>query len=196
MYNLLECFFFVIYSVKGLNPKVISLVGWVWSSGWTYSCCCWPWLTFRQPVRLSCSESKWVVSCQLMVLISGYLPDFGQLSRDVIGRLSVKLWCYPIQDYVHPDDHTQPTYVIYQSVEFNRPFYRYGIYLNLLDLRSIMGCPGGIRSVFSALPGQKENFTVYFSRIKRSLLHPNTAERSFFPITIFFLKKNWPVKRA
>ena len=46
-----------------------------------------------------------------------------QLSRDVIGRLSVKPWCYwlwrpsnsPIQDYVHPDGHAQPTYVQTQS---------------------------------------------------------------------------------
>ena len=59
-----------------------------------------------------------------------------------------------------------------------------------------MGCPGGIRSVFSALSGQKENFTVYFSGIRRSLLHPNTTGRSFFPITIFFVKKNCPEKRA
>ena len=30
----------------------------------------------------------------------------------------------------------------------NRPFYRSSAILNLLDLRSIMGCPGGTRSVF------------------------------------------------
>ena len=35
--------------------------------------------------------------------------------------------------------------------------------LNLLDVRSIMGCPGGTRSVFTRAFGAKENFTVYFS---------------------------------
>ena len=54
--------------------------------------------------------------------------------------------------------------------------------LNLLDLRSIMGCPEGTRSVLRALFGQKENFTVQFSGKRWSLLHPNTAERSFFPL--------------
>ena len=42
----------------------------------------------------------------------------------LIGRLSVKPWCYwlrrlnnsPIQDYVHPDGHAQATYVQTQSV--------------------------------------------------------------------------------
>ena len=52
----------------------------------------------------------------------------GQLRRDVIGRLSVKPWCYwlwrpsnsPIQDYVHRDGHAQPTYVQTQSVPTTR----------------------------------------------------------------------------
>ena len=48
--------------------------------------------------------------------------------------------------------------------------------LNLLVLRSIMGCPGGTRSVFTLA----ENFTVYFSGERQSLLHLNTARRSFF----------------
>ena len=34
--------------------------------------------------------------------------------------------------------------------------------LNLLDLRSIMGCPGGTRSVFTRAFRTKENFNVYF----------------------------------
>ena len=53
--------------------------------------------------------------------------------------------------------------------------------LNLLDLRSIMGCSGDTR----ALLGQKENFNVYFVGKRRSLLHLNTAQRSFVLITIF-----------
>ena len=51
------------------------------------------------------------------------LTRYGQVRRDVIGRLSVKPWCYwlwrprnsPIQDYVHPDGHAQPTHVQTQS---------------------------------------------------------------------------------
>ena len=39
-----------------------------------------------------------------------------------------------------------------------------------------------------ALFGQKENFTVYFSRKRRLLLHPNTAQRSFFPLQSFSRK--------
>ena len=58
--------------------------------------------------------------------------------------------------------------------------------LNLLVLRSIMGCPGGTRSVFTLA----ENFTVYFSGERQSLLHLNTARRSFFPITIGTLRSN------
>ena len=56
---------------------------------------------------------------------------------------------------------------------------------------------GGLAQYLCALFGQKENFTVYFSGKRRSLLilHPNTAQQSFFLITIFFLenvKKIWP----
>ena len=36
--------------------------------------------------------------------------------------------------------------------------------LNLLDLRSIMGCPGALAQYLHALFGQKENFNVYFSK--------------------------------
>ena len=59
--------------------------------------------------------------------------------------------------------------------------------------------PRGTRSVFTSAFGQKENFTVYFSGKRQSLLHPNTTQRPFFPITIFYqenVKKNWPEKRA
>ena len=39
-----------------------------------------------------------------------------------------------------------------------------------------------------ALFGQKENFTVCFSGKRRSLLHLNTAQRSFFPLQSFSRK--------
>ena len=54
--------------VKGLNPGVISKVGWFWSSGWTQS---------------------WIGLLLLTVTVNNNSP---------------------IQDYVHPDDQTQPTF--------------------------------------------------------------------------------------
>ena len=56
--------------------------------------------------------------------------------------------------------------------------------LNLLDLRSIMGCPGALAQYLRALFGQKENFTAYFSGKRRSLLHPNTHNDLFVPLGI------------
>ena len=67
--------------------------------------------------------------------------------------------------------------------------------LNLLDLRSIMGCPGGTRSVFTRTIRAKESFTVYFSGKRRSLLHPNTAQLSFFPINLFLGKRKEKLAR-
>ena len=48
-----------------------------------------------------------------------------------------------------------------------------------------MGCPGGTRSVFTLA----ENFTVYFSGKRQSLLHPNTARRSFSHYNLFLGKR-------
>ena len=67
--------------------------------------------------------------------------------------------------------------------------------LNLLDLRSIMGCPWAFAQYSRALFGQKENFNVYFSGKRRSLLHPNTAQRSFFPLQSFSRKLKEKVAR-
>ena len=39
---------------------------------------------------------------------------------------------------------------------------------------------GGLAQYLRALSGQKENFNIYFSGKGRSLLHSNTAQRSFF----------------
>ena len=58
--------------------------------------------------------------------------------------------------------------------------------LNLLDLRSAQGA---LAQYLRAFFGQKENFNVYFSGKRRSLLHPKTAQRSFFLITIIFFKE-------
>ena len=46
----------------------------------------------------------------------------------------------------------------------------------------------GTRSVFTRAFGQKENFNAYFSAKRRSLLHPNTAQRYFFPLQSFSRK--------
>ena len=59
-----------------------------------------------------------------------------------------------------------------------------------------MGCPAGmgkIRCTRSVL--QIWSFTVYFSGERRSLLHPNTAQRPFFPLQSYSkktLRKNAP----
>ena len=61
--------------------------------------------------------------------------------------------------------------------------------LSLLDLRSIMGCPGGaLAHYLRGLFGQKEDFNAYFSEKRRSLLQPKTAQWSFFLITFFSRK--------
>ena len=61
--------------------------------------------------------------------------------------------------------------------------------LKLLDLRSIMGCPGALAQYLHALFGQKENFNVFFSGKRRSLLHPNRAEPSLVFHYYLFLGK-------
>ena len=69
----------------------------------------------------------------------------------------------------------------------NRPFYRYGGHIEFIRFKEYYGMPrGALAQYLCALFGQKENFNVYFSGKRRSSLYPNTAQRSFFPITIFF----------
>ena len=70
---------------------------------------------------------------------------------------------------------------------FNRTFYRYGGHIEFIRFKEYYGMPrGALAQYLCALFGQKENFNVYFSGKRRSSLYPNTAQRSFFPITIFF----------
>ena len=76
------------------------------------------------------------------------------------------------------------------SFTSNRPFYRYGGHIEFIRFKEYYGMPpGGTRSVFTLA----ENFTVYFSGKRQSLLHPNTARRSFFPLQSFSRKtrKYW-----
>ena len=65
---------------------------------------------------------------------------------------------------------------------FYKPFYRYGSHIEFIWFKEYYGMPRG------ALFGQKENFTVCFSGKRRSLLHLNTAQRSFFPLQSFSRK--------
>ena len=70
---------------------------------------------------------------------------------------------------------------------FNRPFYRYGGQIEFTRFKEYYGMPSGHSLSLIGLFGRKENFTVCISGKRRSLIHPNTAQRSFLPITIFFL---------
>ena len=50
-----------------------------------------------------------------------------------------------------------------------------------------MGCPGGLSKIHcTRFVLEKWSLTVYFLGKRPSLLHPNTAQRSFLPITILF----------
>ena len=70
----------------------------------------------------------------------------------------------------------------------NRPFFTdTAVILNLLHLRSTMGCPGDTRSVYTL--GQKENFAVSVKRSIEYICHSLTSKHAstiFFPITIPF----------
>ena len=71
--------------------------------------------------------------------------------------------------------------------------------LNLLDLRSIMGCPWGTRSVFMCAFRAKREFQCMNLGKKAIIITSYHGATIFFPIAIFFyenLKKNWPEKRA
>ena len=60
--------------------------------------------------------------------------------------------------------------------------------LNLLDLRSIMGCPGGTHSVFTSAFRAKKKTSVYISREKGDRYYIRTQHNDlFFPFnTTFF----------
>ena len=57
-----------------------------------------------------------------------------------------------------------------------------------------MGCPGGFSKIHcTRFVLEKWSFTVYFLGKRPSLLHPNTAQRSFFPLQSYskkILRKN------
>ena len=52
-----------------------------------------------------------------------------------------------------------------------------------------MGCRGGMSTIrYIHLVLEIWSFTIYFSAKRRSLLHPNTAQRSFFPLQSYSRK--------
>ena len=58
--------------------------------------------------------------------------------------------------------------------------------LNLLDLRSIMGCPGSARSVFTRAFRAKRELHCIFLEKKAIIITSKHGTTIFFPITIFF----------
>ena len=106
----------------------------------------------------------------------------------------------------------------------NRPFYRYGGYIQLISFKEYYGMPRGheldpiysfgIYARFSVLNSKRKKkqlklwtlrrnwyglLLYFFSRKRRSLLHPNTVQSSFFPLKSYSwktLRKNCPEKLA
>ena len=74
------------------------------------------------------------------------------------------------------------------QVRLPHHFYRFGGHIEFI--RVLWDAQGtlAIAQYLRALFGQKENFTVYFSGKRRSLLHPNTAQRFFSPLESFSRK--------
>ena len=59
---------------------------------------------------------------------------------------------------------------------------RYGDHIEFIRFKEYYGMPRGHSlSIYARFVGKKENFIVYFSGKRSSLLLSNTAERSFFP---------------
>ena len=70
----------------------------------------------------------------------------------------------------------------------NRPFYRYGGHIEFIRLKEYYGMPGGTRSVSTrAFPAKIELHCIFLGK-RRSLLHPNKAQRSFFLLQSFSSK--------
>ena len=64
--------------------------------------------------------------------------------------------------------------------------------LNLLDLRSIMGCQRALALYLRALFGQEENFTVYFSGQKAIIITSKHGTTLFFsPLKSFYRKSEY-----
>ena len=100
-------------------------------------------------------------------------------NRRVIGTQVVLRW--QRSDPNNPSTH---------QVRLPYHFYPYGGHIEFI--RELWHAQGAIviAQYLLALFGQKENFTIYFSGKRRSLLHPNTAQLTiFFPHYNLFLGK-------
>ena len=106
---------------------------------------------------------------------------------------------YPRQRFSFPFPELRYSFLEFNSRKIcqalkNRPFFTdTASILNLLDLRrEYYGMPREALaySDLRALFRRQENFNVNFSGKRRSLLHRNTAQRSFFPIQCFS-RKTW-----
>lgn len=60
--------------------------------------------------------------------------------------------------------------------------------LNLLDLRNIMGCPGGTCSVFTQAFRVERELHCIFLKKKAIIIKSKNGKTIFFPITIFSRK--------
>ena len=74
-------------------------------------------------------------------------------------------------------------------IQLTGPFLPIGGHIEFIRFKEYYGMSRGLAQYLCSLFGQKENFTVYFSEKRRSLLHPNTAQRSFFFHYNLFLGK-------
>ena len=76
------------------------------------------------------------------------------------------------------------------------PIYRYGGHIESIRFNEYYGMPRGHEhDPFFRLVLVLWSFPVYFSGKRRSLLHPNTVQRSFFPLQSYYgktLRKNAP----
>ena len=83
--------------------------------------------------------------------------------------------------------------IIIERYPKNRPFYLYhtctAAMLNLLDLRSIMGCPGGTRSVFTHAFHPKRELRCIFLRKKAINITSKHSTTIFFSHYNYFLGK-------
>ena len=76
------------------------------------------------------------------------------------------------------------------KVQTNRPFYQYsGQLLNLLELRSITGCPGGTCSVFTRAFRAKRELHCKFLGKKKIIITSKHGTTIFFSHYNLFLRK-------
>ena len=76
----------------------------------------------------------------------------------------------------------------HDTIHLNRPFTDTAAILNSLDLRSIMGCPGGTRSVFTRAFRAKRELHCIFLGKKAIIVTPKHGNDLFFSLQSFYRK--------